>query len=420
MSGVLHTRIDDMPIAVVDFETTGLTPGRDRVVEIAIVRRDPGGSPKLVLDTLINPCRRVAATEIHGITDRDVEDAPRFHEVVDNILQAVSGCVIAAYNVYFDMRFLKQEFLTAGVEVDPPHLCVMYMRPLLGLGGRCGLIDACRAHSIQYEQAHTAAKDAVASAMGIETFGHLASLRDYKFFQSFVQTPCTHADHERSPCDRLKTRVRATTQLGEPTIGAVRTYWDALKSILDDLEIEEYELELMRDLRSELQLPEECIRVLHARAFASAIDTCVDDQWLSDDEVHRLCKLKTALARLGWAPGELPVSNVEQRASKKLRKAEVAFRVSIPFTPRAAEPTGPLAGKTLVVTGTLEKYKREEIEALIEQLGGKAGSGVSKKTDYLVAGAEAGSKLAKAEKLGVKVLTEAEFDELISGGLLGP
>ena len=58
---------------------------------------------------------------------------------------------------------------------------------------------------------------------------------------------------------------------------------------------------------------------------------------------------------------------------------------------------GPLAGKTIVVTGTLEKYKREEIEALIEQHGGKAGSSVSKKTDYLVAGADAGSKLAKAE-----------------------
>jgi DNA ligase (NAD+) len=107
-----------------------------------------------------------------------------------------------------------------------------------------------------------------------------------------------------------------------------------------------------------------------------------------------------------------------EKAISRLKDAKLDM--SAPLKPRAAEPTGPLAGKTLVVTGTLEKYKREEIEALIEQLGGKAGSGVSKKTDYLVAGAEAGSKLAKAEKLGVKVLTEAEFDELISGGLLGP
>jgi DNA ligase (NAD+) len=72
-----------------------------------------------------------------------------------------------------------------------------------------------------------------------------------------------------------------------------------------------------------------------------------------------------------------------------------------------------LAGKTLVVTGTLERYERKEIEDLIKSLGGKAAGSVSKKTDYVVAGAEAGSKLAKARELGVPVLTEDEFDQLI-------
>ena len=75
---------------------------------------------------------------------------------------------------------------------------------------------------------------------------------------------------------------------------------------------------------------------------------------------------------------------------------------------------GKLAGKTLVVTGTLTKYKRDEIEELITQHGGKASSSVSKKTDYLVAGAEAGSKLEKAEKLGVKVISEDEFEALLT------
>ncbi|HEY5311010.1 MAG TPA: NAD-dependent DNA ligase LigA [Pirellulales bacterium] len=80
---------------------------------------------------------------------------------------------------------------------------------------------------------------------------------------------------------------------------------------------------------------------------------------------------------------------------------------------RPAAKLGALAGKTLVVTGTLTKYKRDEIEALIARHGGRAASSVSKKTDYVVAGENAGSKLEKAQQLGVAVLSEAEFDELL-------
>ncbi len=73
-----------------------------------------------------------------------------------------------------------------------------------------------------------------------------------------------------------------------------------------------------------------------------------------------------------------------------------------------------LDGKSLVVTGTLSKYTRDEIKKLIEMHGGKASSSVSRKTDYLVAGEKAGSKKKKAEELGVKILTEQEFEALIS------
>ena len=82
---------------------------------------------------------------------------------------------------------------------------------------------------------------------------------------------------------------------------------------------------------------------------------------------------------------------------------------------KKAAPAGGLllAGKTLVVTGTLTKYDRAGIEAAIKSLGGKATGSISKKTDYLVAGENAGSKLDKAKELGVAVLTEDEFDTMI-------
>jgi DNA ligase (NAD+) len=77
---------------------------------------------------------------------------------------------------------------------------------------------------------------------------------------------------------------------------------------------------------------------------------------------------------------------------------------------------GPLSGKTLVVTGTLAGYSRSEAEEAIRAAGGHPGSSVSAKTDYLVAGDKAGSKLAKAEKLGVPVLDEEGFRKVLDGG----
>jgi len=75
-----------------------------------------------------------------------------------------------------------------------------------------------------------------------------------------------------------------------------------------------------------------------------------------------------------------------------------------------------LAGQTFVLTGTLPSLSRSQAKALIEAAGGKVSGSVSKKTSYVVAGDEAGSKLSKAESLGVAVLDEAGLQQLLAAG----
>jgi DNA ligase (NAD+) len=94
---------------------------------------------------------------------------------------------------------------------------------------------------------------------------------------------------------------------------------------------------------------------------------------------------------------------------ERLRSAGLSFLSSL-YRPKAA--SGPFAGKTFVLTGTLSSLSREQATARIEALGGKVTGSVSKKTDFVVAGEEAGSKLEKARKLGVKIFGEEEFLEL--------
>jgi DNA ligase (NAD+) len=95
---------------------------------------------------------------------------------------------------------------------------------------------------------------------------------------------------------------------------------------------------------------------------------------------------------------------------ERLQKAGINFKSEL-YQPRAA--AGPFAGKTFVLTGTLPNLKREEAAAKIEAAGGNVSGSVSKKTNFVVAGEEAGSKLDKAQALGVKVIDEAEFLKML-------
>jgi DNA ligase (NAD+) len=161
-------------------------------------------------------------------------------------------------------------------------------------------------------------------------------------------------------------------------------------------------------------------RVLTGLAIPHVGETVADllaDEFKNIDELtgasaERIAQVKGIGDVLAGSVHEFFHSETGKKTIRELRAAGV--RLSEDPRPTPAQVGGAdLTGKTFVVTGTLQRYSREDIEGLIKQLGGKATGSVSKKTDYVVAGEKAGSKLDKARELGVKVLTEDEFEELI-------
>ena len=131
--------------------------------------------------------------------------------------------------------------------------------------------------------------------------------------------------------------------------------------------------------------------------------------------------LDTPLERLQEIPDVGPVVAASVRAfSDEPRNRELVAKLAAAGVntvsqqpPPEVEAEGPLAGRTLVLTGTLSTMTREEATSAIERLGGKVAGSVSRKTTYVVAGEEAGSKLDKARSLGIPVLNEEEFTRLI-------
>ena len=145
-----------------------------------------------------------------------------------------------------------------------------------------------------------------------------------------------------------------------------------------------------------------------ARILATEFGSMAKLQQAQPEELAQIRDIgdKIAESAVTWLNVPANIDLVERLAAAGL---------TMTFTPPASQEDNPFFGKTLVFTGTMPTLGRAEAEALIAAHGGKPSGSVSKKTDYVIAGAEAGSKLEKAQQLGVTVIDEAEFLRLLKG-----
>lgn len=152
--------------AVIDLETTGFdAAGRDRIVEIGIVRIDAFGRELGVFETLVNPMCPMRATGVHGIDAAMVDAAPTFAEVAASMLAWLDGVVVVAHNARFEAAFLSAELRRAGLAV--PSLPGLDTLPLaqtsLPLPNH-RLATVCGWAGVEITAAHTALGDALATA----------------------------------------------------------------------------------------------------------------------------------------------------------------------------------------------------------------------------------------------------------------
>ncbi len=154
------------PLAFIDLETTGVNLATDRIIEIAIVKMMPDGT-RVVKRKLINPQIPIppASTEIHGITDEMVKDAPAFKQVANEIRQFIDSCDLAGYNSSrFDFPLLAEEFLKAGLSFDIADKNLLDVQKVYHMMEPRTLSAAYRFYcDKQLENAHSAEVDAQAT-----------------------------------------------------------------------------------------------------------------------------------------------------------------------------------------------------------------------------------------------------------------
>lgn len=409
-------------IAVIDVETTGLSPWRhDRIVEIAIVLVSPDGEVHAEYETLVNPDRDLGPTRIHQISASDVLHAPTFADVAGDVLGILSkSSAIAGHNVKFDINFLVKEYGRIGVVFpETPLLCTFHLL------GHNSLAACCDELGIQFVGvAHRALSDARATA-------HIVSwlcaedphLLDYHRLTNIewpsvpaLRTHCHRREEAKQEqaepprfLQRLAAKIHHDVDAETPSVLA---YLALVDRVLEDRVIDASEEDVLVDAAlkwrlSKVQLDAAHRAYLHNLAVLALADGVVSDAERRD--LHTVARL------LGQDDSQL--DGMLETAATQLAAADPGHA--------ASTDESQLQGQRVCFTGEIlstiagQPITRDIAEVLATQAGLIVANSVTKKLDILVVADPhtQSSKAKKARKYGTRILSEAVFWRMVGANV---
>lgn len=420
--------------AVIDVETTGLSPQGDRILELAIVRTDCGGR---VLDewvTRFNPEGPVGATHIHGITQADVARAPVFPEVILELNARLAGLAMVAHNARFDMAFIRNEFARAGWALPSlPSLCTLdasrfYLPDL----DRRRLPDCCTASGIRLLDAHSAMGDARATATLLASyldpnFGY-PPLPEHMALPTEAlaviwptqpggvtrpiegtRTPSWRGAPKSPPARKLVELIAGFSLVDALEEGATEgslSYLEMLAEVLEDGQVTPTEEAALVEVAALHELAPDDVEQAN-RAFVLALaHGALDDGKVSQAERAELYEITELLG----LERKLVLSVLDRAEAARHTRLSEGLK---PLPSGWSHGEALRVGDKIAFTGC-DLQQRERLELTSTSLGVRVLGGVSRKTVMLVSdGTMDGTKAANAAELGTRVVHPDQFEVLL-------
>lgn len=419
---------------VIDVETTGLNPDKNRIVEIALLRVNNGVVTE-TYESRFHPEGPVGKTEIHGISDADVANSPLFSEKASEIKAFIGERALVAHNAKFDLAFLRAEFSRSTVDLPwLKSICTLeasqYYLP--GLYRR-KLSDCCEEIGIQIDNAHSALGDAMATAKLCHFYLMPEKTPSPRPLDLKTIANPLMSENPRSP--KINSHIRdqmqkeaklraipsatALKQLKKLLIGVgigsildskqvpgAIEYLEKLLEVLEDLSIDEAERESLQALKEIYSLSEVQTSDLHESLLILVISQALLDEKISNDERDEF----KAIAMI------LDISDSKILALTKKAKSNRIEELSrnlepLPDSWKLGDPLR--VGQNVVFTGC-DATQRERLERESRKMGITIATGVTQKTSFLVTdGSYSGNKANAAAALGTRIVTPDQYEVLL-------